>query len=120
MKIAIPVDQSNIETTISTSFGRAPFYLIYDTKDNSSTFITNTAAMASGGAGIKAAQLIVDQDVKALITPRLGDNAAKVLMQSNISLYKSSVASAKASIDALIAGTLEKLTHIHPGHHGSV
>jgi predicted Fe-Mo cluster-binding NifX family protein len=32
MKIAIPVDNNSLDTSICISFGRAPHFLIYDTK----------------------------------------------------------------------------------------
>ena len=79
MKIAIPVDEENIETNVCVSFGRTPYFLIFDTKTKESTFLDNSAAASTGGAGIKAAQMIVDHKVNALLAPRCGENAANVL-----------------------------------------
>ena len=47
-----------------------PYFYIYDTTTNSGDFIINEAATSSGGAGVKAAQIIVDHCVDRLITPR--------------------------------------------------
>ena len=79
MKIAIPVDNASINTTICISFGRTPYFLIYDTETKEAVFLDNSAAASQGGAGIKAAQTIVDSKAEALITPRCGENAAEVL-----------------------------------------
>ena len=75
MIIAVPAENQSLDSAICQSFGRAPFFCIYDTESESSRFIDNSAKEASGGAGIEAAQLLVDQNVDALITYRIGENA---------------------------------------------
>ncbi len=117
MKIAIPVDERNIETTVCVSFGRAPYFLIYDTETEESTFLVNGAAASQGGAGIKAAQAIVDSHVATLLTPRCGENAAEVMNAAGIKLYKTIAGSALDNIHALIDGKLSLLEEIHTGLH---
>jgi len=118
MKIAIPVDEKSLETSVGQSFGRTPYYLIYDTVSKESVFLDNSAVASQGGAGIKAAQTIVDNNVNALLTPRCGENAAEVLKAAHIKLYKTIKASIKDNIDALNEGKLSLLEDIHPGFHG--
>jgi|LSQX01.3.fsa_nt_gb nitrogen fixation NifU-like protein len=117
MKIAIPVDEQNIESNVCASFGRAPYYLIYDADTKEATFIENSAAASAGGAGIKAAQLIVDSKASAVLTPRCGGNAAEVLEAAGIKMYKTVSAPIKENIEAFAAGTLSLLDEIHPGLH---
>ncbi len=118
MKIAIPVDEKDMGTNVCVSFGRTPYFLIYDTESKESAFIDNSAAASSGGAGIKAAQIIVDSNIEVLLTPRCGQNAADVLNAANIKIYKTTTPSVKDNIDAFIAGTLSLLDEIHEGFHG--
>ncbi|NLV85758.1 MAG: dinitrogenase iron-molybdenum cofactor biosynthesis protein [Clostridiales bacterium] len=118
MKIAIPVDEKDMKTGVCPSFGRAPYFLIYNTETKENEFLDNSAAASTGGAGIKAAQAIVDSGAKALLTPRCGENAANVLKAADIKLYKTTGASAMADIEAFIAGTLPILDEIHAGFHG--
>ncbi|HNZ50376.1 MAG TPA: NifB/NifX family molybdenum-iron cluster-binding protein [Bacilli bacterium] len=117
MKIAIPVDERNLEASVCVSFGRAPYFLIYDVKTKESIFIDNLASSSKGGAGIKAAQVIVDYKVDALLTPRCGQNAADVIKAANIKIYKTINGSAKANIEAFIANKLSLLDEIHAGFH---
>lgn len=117
MKIAMPVDDKNIETSVCQSFGRTPYFLIYDTESKKSAFVDNSAAASHGGAGIKAAQAIVDNKVSALITPRCGENAAAVIKAADIKIYKTIDASVINNINALIEGKLSLLDEIHPGFH---
>jgi predicted Fe-Mo cluster-binding NifX family protein len=117
MKIALPVDEKSIEGKLCISFGRTPYFLIYDTESDNTEFLDNSAVASQGGAGIKAAQSIVDNQVEALITPRCGQNAADVLNQANIKIYKSINESIKETIDMFKKDKLEILTDIHAGFH---
>ncbi len=118
MKVAIPVDSKTMETTICKSFGRAPYFLIYDSESKESSFENNIAASSQGGAGILAAQIIVDNNVDILLTPRCGEKAADVLIAADIKIYKTNGISAKDNIEAFIADELSLLDEIHSGFHG--
>ena len=118
MKIAIPVDEKTLESNVCVSFGRTPYFLIYDAETKESVFIDNSAATSTGGAGIKAAQMIVDNKATVLLTPRCGKNAADVIKAAEIKLFKTTSASVKDNIDDFINGKLSPLDEIHPGFHG--
>lgn len=121
MKLALPVDDKSLDKEVCQSFGRTPYFLIYDTDSEDSVFLDNSAAASQGGAGIKAAQTIVDNGVNALITPRCGENAADVIKAANISIYKSINSSIQDNIKAFKDGKLSLLQDIHAGlhNHGS-
>jgi|LSQX01.1.fsa_nt_gb predicted Fe-Mo cluster-binding NifX family protein len=118
MKILIPVEQANMNGEVSPSFGRAPFFLVYDIEQKAEEFIKNTAADNRGGAGIAAAQLVVDSGAQVLIVPRLGENAAEVLSASNIIIKKSVSPVVKDTIRAFVNSELANLTSTHAGFHG--
>jgi predicted Fe-Mo cluster-binding NifX family protein len=118
MKITIPMNEQDLDTGVCPSFGRAPYFLFYDTNTNESRWLQNSAAESSGGAGIQAAQILADQGANALITPRCGENAEKVLRGAEISVYRSTDGTAKQNIDALTAGKLQPLAEFHAGFHG--
>ncbi|MFZ7131229.1 MAG: NifB/NifX family molybdenum-iron cluster-binding protein [Eubacteriales bacterium] len=117
MKIAIPVDDKTLETSVCISFGRTPYFLIYDTDTKENTFIDNSGASSQGGAGIKAAQIIVDSHVKALLTPRCGENAAEVIKAADIKIYKTLDTSVLVNINNFLDGKLSLLDEIHAGFH---
>ena len=72
---------------------------------------------AEGGAGIKAAQFVVDHHANALITVRGGENAAEVLLAAEIQIYKAQGSVAKENLAAFMEGKLEKLEGFHAGFH---
>ena len=117
MKIAIPVEDKSLESNVCISFGRTPYFLIYDTDTQESSFLDNSAAASQGGAGIKAAQAIVDAGAMILITPRCGENAADVLSAAEIKIYKSVSNSIQNTISAFVEGKLNLLQDIHAGFH---
>lgn len=118
MKIAIPVDEQKLDSPICISFGRAPYFLIYDTENKASSFIDNSVAASSqGGAGIKAAQVVVDQKVDVLLTPRCGENAAEVFKSANVQIFKTTSTVVTQVIEEFLNGNLSELTEIHSGLH---
>jgi predicted Fe-Mo cluster-binding NifX family protein len=118
MIIAIPIDDQSPENTVCVSFGRAPYFLIYDTESEGKSIIHNSAASSQGGAGIKAAQAVVDSHAEVLLTPRCGENAAEVIKAAGIKMYKTTSDSIKDSISAFNEGKLSPLEDIHPGFQG--
>ena len=112
------MNEQALESDVCPSFGRAPYFLLYDTDTNESQWIANSAAESAGGAGITAAQLLADSGTEALITPRCGENAEKVLSGAKIKVYRSIEGTAQENIDALIKGSLSPLSEFHAGFHG--
>ncbi|GAU76506.1 NifB/NifX family molybdenum-iron cluster-binding protein [Fusibacter sp. 3D3] len=117
MKIAIPVEDKHLDSTVCVSFGRTPYFLIYNTEDEVHSFLDNSAAASQGGAGIKAAQAVVDQAVNALLTPRCGENASEVLVEAGVTIYKTNGTSIKENIELFKQNGLSALTEVHAGLH---
>lgn len=119
MIVAMPVEKKSINSSISLSFGRTPLFLLFDTEARKVEFVENTAASKQGGAGIKAAQTIVDHKVNVLLTPRCGENAADVIKAAGIKIYHTQQCSAQENIDYYIDGKLSPLEGFHKGLHGT-
>ncbi len=117
MKLAIPVESKSSVSNVCPSFGRAPYFLVHDTDTEEDVFLDNSAIASQGGAGIKAAQAIVDHNVEALITPRCGQNAAEVIKAARIEIYKTKEGSSQDNLNAFLEGELVLLEDIHPGFH---
>ena len=116
MIIAIPVEDTRTE--ICEAFGRTQEFCMYDTETKEKKFVDNSGNAVQGGAGIKAAQLVIDEKAEVVLVPHLGENAAKALQAAEIKLYQSVGDSLDENIQNFVDGKLEALTDIHPGHHG--
>jgi len=118
LKILLPIESKEFKDTINDSLARAPYFVIYNTEDNSSYYISNyEAANSQGGAGIKAGQLILDSKVDALITPSCGQNAADLIKAGNVKIYQTRGKSVKVNVELLIDNNLSLLEEIHEGLH---
>lgn len=60
MKIAIPAEETTMESKVSQSFGRTYYFVVVDSETLEFEVIDNQGVSSQGGAGIKAAQAVVD------------------------------------------------------------
>lgn len=114
MKIAIPLDENQQDVCIVLA--RAPYFLFRENGQDS--ILENPAAQAQGGAGIQAAQFLVDQGADVLITVRCGQNAADVFHAADMKIYKSANKTAAEDLQAFEEGKLAELTAFHGGFQG--
>lgn len=117
MRIAIPIERAGQANKVCASFGRAPYFLLLDVEKNIRERIVNDAANSPGGAGIRAAQIIVNHHVDALMTPRCGENAAQVLKEANVLLFKTKSDDIDSNINDFKENKSELLNTIHSGFH---
>ncbi|MDD3168191.1 MAG: NifB/NifX family molybdenum-iron cluster-binding protein [Eubacteriales bacterium] len=110
MKIAIPVQDKSIEASMHDSFGRAPYYLLYNTNTKENDFLDHRASVAQGGSGIRAAQVLADNGVKAVITKQCGENAEKVFSNAEVLVYEAIPGSVRQNIEALIKDELRLMS----------
>lgn len=116
MKIIVPVDENKVD--VCPSFGRTPLFMLYDVDSQTSSYIVNEAADAEGGAGVKAAQVVVDSEADVLLTIRCGENANEVFKAAGIKVYKTISNIAKENVELYLNNKLEELTKFHAGYHG--
>ena len=110
MKIAFPVNEKSIGTKISASFGRAPYFMIYHTISKKIEFLDHRAMADQGAGGIRAAQVLADQGIKAIITQQCGENAERLLRKAEVLIYKAKSESINENIDAYLNDQLNLMT----------
>lgn len=111
MKIAITSSGENLDNEIDLRFGRAKSFIIYETNDDSFEFIDNVQNLeAAQGAGIQAAQNVVNKDVEAVITGHCGPKAFKVLSASGVKVYTTEISKISDIIEKFKNNELQELT----------
>ncbi len=109
MKIAISITAGGTEAKVSSRFGRCPFFMIYDIENDEYEIIPNPAINLSGGAGSKAAEVIIEKGASAIISGNIGPNAYRALKSGNIEMYLANdSADIKETIEKFKNGELEK------------
>ena len=87
MKIAITSEGSSLDSKVDPRFGRAKYFAIIETDDDSVQFVENKQNLnAPSGAGIQSAQNIAETNAKVLITGNCGPKAFKTLIAANIKI----------------------------------
>lgn len=72
---------------VDSRFGRAAAFAIYDETGEKIKVINNTAANIAGGAGVKATEKLVDENIQVLITGNIGPHAEGVIGNTGIEVY---------------------------------
>ena len=109
MKIAVSADSSDLNQAVNPVFGRCPGFIIIEAEGKevkNSSFIPNSAMNAAGGAGIAAAQTVINSGVQAVISGNFGPNAFLVLEKAGIKAYHANGITVKSAIEALADGKL--------------
>lgn len=109
MKIAVSSQGENLDAPASPVFGRCPTYLFVDTETMEFEAIPNPAMSQGGGAGIQAAQFVVNQGAKAVLSGNLGPNAFNVLQAAGVPGYLISEGTVRQAVKAYKAGQLQPM-----------
>ncbi len=105
MKIAISASGRDLDAEVDPRFGRCQYFIIADAETEGFEAVDNTSAGASGGAGISAAQMIVDKGVEAVLTGNCGPNAHGVLSAAGIKIITGVSGKVKDAIAEYKIGT---------------
>lgn len=108
MIVAISSTGTSPESKVDPRFGRCPFFIIYDTDNDSFEHVENQARQAMGGAGIQTGQMIANRGVKAVITGNVGPNAFKVLSTAGVKVYSGISGKVSDAVQKLKAGELQE------------
>ena len=104
MKVVISSNGDTLQSNVDQRFARCPYYIVYDTKDESFEAVNNESSIAGGGAGIQAAQKISDMGIEAVITGNIGPNAFRVLSAASIKVYSGASGIVKEVIEKFNKG----------------
>jgi len=119
MKICISSEGKDFNASVDPRFGRCQYFAVVDTDTVKFEFIENSSVMAGGGAGISAAQAIVDKGVKAVLTGNCGPNAYQVLEAAGIQVITGVSGTVKKAVDDFKAGKLKAASQPNvSAHHG--
>jgi predicted Fe-Mo cluster-binding NifX family protein len=87
MKILVTASSEDLNGPIDPRFGRAPYYVIFDTSNPDAVqILPNSNAASPSGAGIAAAQFVASQGVGIVVSGAFGPNASSVLSSAGIQM----------------------------------
>lgn len=117
MKIGITSTGEDLNAEVDPRFGRCRYFLIVDTNSMSFKSISNESAIASGGAGIQAAQTMTKEGVKAVLTGNMGPNAFQTLSAAGVLVFTGANGKVWDAIEKYKKGELKKIESASVGSH---
>lgn len=120
MKIVVSAEGENLDALISTVFGRCPNFVFVDTETMQFEALSNPAMSESGGAGIQAAQFVIQRGAEAVLTGNLGPNAFDVLQAADVPVYLTSGGTVRQAVKDHQAGRLEPMSGANVAAHAGM
>lgn len=120
MKIAVPSKGMTKTDSVDDRFGRATYYVIYDSETQEVSAIENSAKDEVSGAGGQAVRLLDQQGVKVVLVPEVGPKALDAFKAFDIKAYTyEKGCSVSTALEQYQAGVLKEIiTESHGGYHG--
>jgi len=108
MRIGVTSTGKDLNAQVDPRFGRCQYFLIIDSETMNFEIIPNESAMASGGAGIQAAQMIAKTGTKVVLTGNVGPNAFQTLSAAGIKVVTGVDGTVKDAIERYKQGELKE------------
>lgn len=110
MKIIVTAQKPDLDALTDPRFGRAQCFILMDTETREWESFENPAITKSGGAGVAAAQFIIDKQVDAVISGDFGPNASRALGGAEIKMFVFSpeVDTVQSAVDLFITDKLQQ------------
>ena len=86
MKICVTATAGDLNAQVDPRFGRCQYFVIVDSETMAFEAMANEAIAAPGGAGIQAAQTMVNKGVDVVISGNIGPNAFQVLSTAGVKI----------------------------------
>jgi predicted Fe-Mo cluster-binding NifX family protein len=107
MRVAVPATGPEEAAGVDARFGRAAYFLVYDTEARAWDALVNSPDLqAVQGAGIQSAELLARSGVDALVTPHCGPKAFRVLQAAGVVVHLGTRQTARETVDACLAGEI--------------
>ena len=107
MKIAVTAQDKTLEAKVDPRFGRAKYFVIVDETGTLCEAVDNSTGFnAMQGAGIQAAKVLADKDVKVLLTGFCGPNAFRTLQAAGIKVVAEQSGTVKEALQRFQDGSV--------------
>lgn len=109
MRIVVSAQGDTLDSPTSPVFGRCPIYIFVDSESMQFEAMANPAMEQGSGAGIQAAQFVVERGAQAVLTGNLGPNAFDVLGAAGIPSYLVPEGTVRQAVEAFRAGRVQPM-----------
>jgi predicted Fe-Mo cluster-binding NifX family protein len=108
MKICVTATAGDLNAQVDPRFGRSQYFVIVDSDTMAFEAMVNEAMNAPGGAGIQAAQAMVNKGVDVVISGNMGPNAFQVLSTAGVRIATGAYGTVKEAVEMCKIGKLNE------------
>lgn len=107
MKIAVTSSGRTLEAAVDPRFGRCKFFILVDTETGGCEVFDNAQNLqAAQGAGIQAAETVVNTGAQVVITGHCGPKAFRVLSAAEVGVCVGAEGTVAEAVEAYKTGKL--------------
>ena len=120
MQIVVTANGTDLDALASPVFGRCRAYLFVNTETMGYEAVENPAIGAPSGAGIQAAQFVIERGAQAVLTGNVGPNAYGVFQASGVPIYLLGEGTVRQAVEAYKAGQLQPVASANVAAHSGM
>lgn len=106
MRIAVASRGKTMSSSVDDRFGRCPYFLVLDTTSMKTETIENAGQTEKDAAGIRACQMLIDNDINAVVVKNIGHNSLVTLTGAGMDVYIVTSGTVGAAIKKIKGGEL--------------
>jgi len=108
MKICVTATGRDLNAQVDPRFGRCQYFVIVDSDTMTFEAMANEAIAAPGGAGIQAAQAMVNKGANVVISGNIGPNAFQVLSTAGVKIATGAYGTVQEAVEMYKTGRLSE------------
>ena len=108
MKICVTATVGDLNAQVDPRFGRCQYFVFVDSDTMAFEAMANEAITAPGGAGIQAAQAVVNKGVNVVISGNIGPNAFQVLSTAGVKIATGAYGTVQEAVEMYKTGGLNE------------
>ena len=101
MKIAIAAEGSDLDSMVSSTGARAPYFLIFK-DDKLVETLSNPFRIGGGGAGFSVAHMLAKKSVDVVVSGRFGPNMENALHDAGVNTAVIPAVSVRTALEKLL------------------
>jgi len=114
IKVCFPSDGKDLSTSLANSIERCSYLIILDSNQtNEVTILLNDVQTAARGAAIQIAQLIINEQINAVIVLDINSIVFNILAKAGIKIYLGTDGTLKENLDLFRQGRLVEYIYLN-------
>jgi predicted Fe-Mo cluster-binding NifX family protein len=86
MKIAIAATEDDADSRIHQTFGKSPYFIVYDSTTGALTSIRNPVQTSEASTGVEVARILVDRRIDKVVGGMFGERVQRVFLGAGIQM----------------------------------